>query len=272
MGNIRPALTAVGGGDVEFLMVKGMWREEKGFRLNRERIDTYIFVHFLTAATLYVDDRIEEVEPGGCVIWRRGDKQKFTSEECELIHDWFHADDTCGNLMEKYGLQPMRVYYPPSSKEITDIITEIEIETVKKETMYKEISTAMAEKLFALLARSEHRKGTPIVGGKQKKEYIKVRSEIHASYMHNWSVAEMAELVNASESRFYYIYKEIFGVSPQKDLRDTRLQRARLLLTRDDCSVETAAELSGFANQYHFIRQFKQYFGKTPGKYKRDNR
>lgn len=257
---------------MEFFVVKGMWREPKGFKLKHEKVDTYIFVHFLTPITLYDDGIKEEVEPGGCIIWRRGDKQEFYSDSCELVHDWFHADDACGDLMTKYGLQPKRVYYPHSSKEITDIITEIEIETVKKETMYKEISSAMAEKLFALLARSEKRKNNTIVGSKQKNKYIKARSEIHASYMHNWSVAEMAELVNTSESRFYCIYKEIFGVSPQKDLRDTRLQRAKLLLTRDDCSVETAAELSGFANQYHFIRQFKQYFGKTPGKYRKENR
>lgn len=254
---------------MEFSIVKSLWLEPKGFNIVRENLDTDIFVHFLTPVTVVTKGKVIEAEPGGCIIWQKGAKQEFYSEKCELVHDWFHAED-CGDLMDKYGLKAEKLYYPTFSKEITDIVTEIEIETVKKEEMYQEIANALSEKLFALMARSEYKSKVSTVGIKQRNEYINARSEIHSKYMHNWSVAEMAELVNASESRFYYIYKEIFGISPQKDLRDARLQRAKILLTRDDCSVETAAEQCGFGNQYHFIRQFKQYFGKTPGKYRKE--
>lgn len=256
---------------MHFTLTKTLWKENKGFKLDRPCITEYIFVHFLTPVTGFLKGKRIDIEPGGCVIWEKGAHQKFSSPDCELIHDWFHAEDDCGELMKKYNIKDETVYYPRFSKEITQLIAEIELESIKKETMYKEICSADGEKLFAYLARSIHDKNGTVKDLKQKKTYINARNKIHSDYMHDWSVGEMAALVNTSESRFYCVYKEIFGISPGRDLRNSRLERAKLLLIRDGYSVEEAGELSGFGNQYHFIRQFKQYFGMTPGKLRNKN-
>ena len=47
--------------------------------------------------------------------------QYFASPDCELVHDWFHVDIDCGALMEKYGLECEKVYYPDNSDEITKL-------------------------------------------------------------------------------------------------------------------------------------------------------
>ena len=79
----------------------------------------------------------------------------------------------------------------------------------------------------------------------------------------------MSELVNLSESRFYSLYKKVFGITPQHDLFMLRIQRAQNYLISTTYSVETIAALVGYKNQYHFIRQFKQYIGFPPGQYRK---
>lgn len=251
---------------MEFLTVKSLWREEKGFSLLRGNIgEQYIFLHFLTPAVLYFESGAEKVRQGGCVIYESGSRQEFSSPECELIHDWFHADEGCGRLMEKYEVLPQTVYYPENSREITDIITETELELIKKDKYYKDICSANAEKLFARLSRAAER-NAGIIDTARKDEFVKARTIIHADFRRDWSVEEMARLVNLSASRFYDLYKKIFGITPQKDLCTVRIQRAQAVLMREKCTVAQAAQLCGYNNEYHFIRQFKKITGTTPGK------
>ena len=77
----------------------------------------------------------------------------------------------------------------------------------------------------------------------------------------------MASRVNLSSSKFYEIYKDIFGVTPQKDLQDARIEHAKNLLIQSGCSVSEAASAVGYTNVYHFIRQFKKICNVTPGTY-----
>lgn len=255
---------------MNFTAVKSLYPENKGFKLNRNSIENYIFIHFLTPVTAVLKGKTVNISPGGCVFYEIHSHQQFSSPECDLLHDWFHADENCALLMQKYGLDFERVYYPAESDSITKIITEIELEYIKHEKFYKEISDAAAEKLFALIGRSVFDKGDKAgVDPQKKEEFIKIRSEIHLNYNFEWTIEEMAKLANLSPSRFHFLYKKIFGISPLKDLCTTRLQRAEIILMRENCTVERAAELSGYKNQYHFIRQFKKKTGTTPGHYKK---
>ena len=250
-------------------MVKSMWHEDKGVELYRKSIgDMYIFIHFITPVVLYIAGKAIAVQSGGCIFFEANSEQHFASPDCELIHDWFHADISCGALMEKYGLMPNTVYYPGDTKEITDIINEIEIESIKKNYYYQELLDSLAHKLFVRLARAgTYTKENADETEERKKLFLQIRSTIHAEYNREWSVTEMAKIANLSESRFYSLYKKIFGISPIKDLCITRIHRAQVYLLRGNVSVESVAELCGYNNVYHFIRQFKEFSGITPGKF-----
>ena len=172
--------------------------------------------------------------------------------------------------MEKYLVLPNKIYYPEST-EITEIVREIEIEHLTNALFSEECIGLLAEKLLISLSRSEK---TDLNSGlssndRHKQQFIHARSIIHMNYQKDWSIDEMAEIVHLSASRFFSIYKNIFGISPKEDLLKSRIQHAEMLLSQG-VSVSDAASKSGFTNQYNFIRQFKKLTGKTPGKYKKD--
>jgi iron complex transport system substrate-binding protein len=62
----------------------------------------------------------------------------------------------------------------------------------------------------------------------------------------------------------------VYSCPPIDDLIRARIDSARHMLLYTDQTISSIAEAVGYANQTHFIRQFKQYTGSTPGQYRRE--
>ena len=80
----------------------------------------------------------------------------------------------------------------------------------------------------------------------------------------------MADKVYLSESRFYTLYKHIFGISPASDVINAKMNAAKNMLLYSNNSVNEIAVLLGYNSTTHFIRQFKKYNGVTPARYKKE--
>ncbi len=94
-----------------------------------------------------------------------------------------------------------------------------------------------------------------------------LREIMEDNYSYPMSIAEYARLSGRSLSTFKRDFKDNFGTTPAKWLRQKRLERARYLLTYTNKSVTEAAFESGFVNHSHFTRAFKETFEKTPLEY-----
>ena len=97
--------------------------------------------------------------------------------------------------------------------------------------------------------------------------FKRLRISAFANIENDPSVAEMARAVHLSESRFYTLYKQIFGISPKNDLIIARIERAKNLLEQNKFNNAQIAAMTGYTNEYHFIRQFKKIEGITPKEY-----
>ena len=83
----------------------------------------------------------------------------------------------------------------------------------------------------------------------------------------------MAEMASLSPSRFHAVYKALYGTSPLQDMIEAKINYAcSLLLTNESLTLPAIAELLGYNDQYHFIRQFKAVTGQTPGAYRKSQR
>lgn len=244
-----------------------MWREGGGFDLFSEDIGSEsIFVHFITPVTVYSEDSAIQAKSNACIFWEPHMRRHFSSPSHELIHDWFHADEHFSEIAREYGLEPARIYYPASGEEITDIISDIELEHMRGGRLCRELTETSVRRMCIKLARAADTNGD-VPDAAQSERFRALRREIHSRFAEDWNVRKMAELAHMSESRFYSVYKRVFGISPMNDLEHTRIRRAELYLISSGCSVTEAAEYAGYNSQYHFIRRFKKLTGVTPGKY-----
>lgn len=83
-----------------------------------------------------------------------------------------------------------------------------------------------------------------------------------------FSIAEMAQAVQVSESHFYKLFHEIFGQSPAAYMVRIRMERACALLKTDIPITEVALEL-GFATSQHFTTVFKKLIGSSPSEWRK---
>jgi AraC-like DNA-binding protein len=79
------------------------------------------------------------------------------------------------------------------------------------------------------------------------------------------SVKEMARHVAMSPSHFAHRFRAVARVTPMRYLKQVRLQEARRLLLADGLRIAETATRVGYESASHFARDFKSWFGTTPG-------
>lgn len=84
------------------------------------------------------------------------------------------------------------------------------------------------------------------------------------------TVEGLAERVGMSRSRFAERFQRSFSSSPMEVVRGLRLQYAARLLLESDAGIARIAERAGYSSRSHFTQQFESFFGKPPGKYRKN--
>ena len=257
---------------MEFNKIMTMCQERQGFHLCRATTgDDYIFIHFLSPTEVVIKGEWQKIKKGGCVFWRCESYQEYKSPDSILLHNYFHVRKESAPELEmilsRYGIEFETVYYPGEHTEITNLIQQIEIEGLKKQLFHQQIFELKFQELLIILARSQDETDRTPVDNETYKRFTSLRQQFHAEFNKNWSVSDMATVVNLSPSRFYSLYKQIFGISPKKDFLQIRIEHTKKLMQQDSYSIREIAEMAGYNNQYHFIRQFREVTGTTPGKF-----
>ncbi|MEN3261354.1 AraC family transcriptional regulator [Sodalis endosymbiont of Spalangia cameroni] len=93
---------------------------------------------------------------------------------------------------------------------------------------------------------------------------------IHHDYPRALSVATLAEDAGLSVPAFHKRFKAVTGTSPLQYIKSVRLNQARLLMIRDDLSAASAAFRVGYESPSQFNREFRRFFGRSPGEEARE--
>ena len=102
-------------------------------------------------------------------------------------------------------------------------------------------------------------------------ERLKVITEfIDKNYKDNISLDEIASNYEISKEYLSTIFKKYMGITVGTYLKGIRLNSAYRDLVNTDYSINQLAFDNGFPNIKSFINSFKEYYGKTPYKYKKD--
>ncbi|HBZ14902.1 AraC family transcriptional regulator N-terminal domain-containing protein [Pantoea sp. NPDC088449] len=88
---------------------------------------------------------------------------------------------------------------------------------------------------------------------------------IENNFAESLSVDMLAAEVNMSISAFHHNFKAVTQTSPLQYLKRYRLHQARLMMLQDGMKASAAAVRVGYESPSQFSREFKRYFGVTPG-------
>ncbi len=107
-----------------------------------------------------------------------------------------------------------------------------------------------------------------IVTTAKSRRIMKVCEYIDTHFEEVVKLADVAALVNMSESAFSHFFKKKTGCSFIDYLNNVRIAKASLMLSDTTHSVNEICYSCGFNNSSNFIRIFKKIKGTTPSEYR----
>jgi AraC family transcriptional regulator len=82
-------------------------------------------------------------------------------------------------------------------------------------------------------------------------------------------LAEISNLLGMSQYHFARLFKKSIGIPPAQYFMKRRLKKTAHLLATTNSDLGVIAAQTGFTDQSHFCRTFRQHFSVTPRKYRR---
>ena len=214
--------------------VRHAYPENAGFSINRPAgHGDYTFLHFITEITFVFGGETVRARPDACIVFDKTAPQRFYSDK-PVLHDWMHF--TCTD--EKADLAGREKMIAAKFDELM----------IRLKRSVKDGANPVAPETAAALEQLRHR--------------------VFSDLSKNYTVAELARSVNFSVSRFFSLYKAMFGISPVNDAILTRINAAKNMLASGKAPVKKIAADLGYASSAHFIRQFVSRTGFTPTCYR----
>ena len=233
---------------------------------------SYAFVMFKTKTKITIDGKDKVYAPHTAILYGPDDPQYYRSVEDFMQKDFVHF--TIHNEDESELLGGIKLNTPFKVEQNHCISKLIWLITYEYGNNYggKEDNKDALMRVLIKKLRQEFENEV------FKEEYsnvsaiAEVRHMVTTNPQNNWTIKELADRADMSESYFQIMYKKIYGTNCIADVIEARLQMARALVRSTTSSIQEISEWCGYNNIEHFSRQFKRQFGITPLKYRNSSR
>lgn len=138
-------------------------------------------------------------------------------------------------------------------------------------SLYDEsLSLALATYLFGRYSANSSSAGVsePRFSNRQIHQVL---DYLHAHLGSDFSLVDLARVVELSPRHFSRLFRNSFGTTPYKYVVGERVTQAKALLGRRALSIVEIAEGLGFANQSHFTDVFRKATGVPPRRYQEEH-
>ena len=243
-------------------------RQKLGFHIEREKLPTNIFLHFINPVSLVHKGKMIRVSANCCYIGTEGTYIYYNAEHISMLHNFVHFEIDDIGYIERLGLPLNTPFYTDLQDDITDTVEKMEWSKGAQNSVILPPAESLFDDLMHRLAIE--RNTTVLSGYAQDHTFDNLRTQIYVN-PGEWNVEKMAEYVHLSRSHFSIKYKELFGVTPNADINTAALLVACRMLTTTDLGVNKISSAVGYARSDYFIRLFKQKYGMTPAEYRKTN-
>ena len=250
---------------IEFIGYNGVHSKDFVFDIPNGH-DCYLLLLIKSPAEFWVDGEIRQVAPNSAILYTPGHKIFYRAFKEEYKNDFlrFHTDEA---FVDQFPLvnTPFAVSDPAYCHNLIKLLTW---ETSFASTSSESIISHLLRVLFAKL----HESTTESTVNAHAQALMELHKKIYNTPQLPWNVSNMAQELHLSTGYLQALYKQMFGCSCMDDVIEGRLRRAQDQLTFSNKSIQVIAEDCGYNNVEHFCRQFRQFIGCSPGKYRKTNR
>lgn len=207
--------------------------------------------------------------PDSFILFSEGTPQFYRADGGPFSNDWFHFsyDQDDDRFFASLDIQTDKVMNIGNLNSLSLLIKNMCYEHYST-NLFRADSEELYMKLFFLkLSEIIHRLSDSNVASYYDKLNL-LRTKIYSQPFNDWSVDWLSHELTLSKSYFQHLYKDYFGVSVMSDVINSRIEHAKYMLSTTDISVKDIAQMCGYNNEIHFMRQFKSKTGVTPSQYR----
>ncbi|WP_159881498.1 response regulator transcription factor [Paenibacillus puerhi] len=151
-------------------------------------------------------------------------------------------------------------------KSLQNFETDYSMEVLHQTILEAETVGQLREMVSTLLHRSfpvmEHIYKQP-----QRRDIAEAQRYVLRALNRRVTQEEVAEFLHLNPSYFSRLFKRETGENFVEFATRTKMEKAKELIDRTDCTVEELAEQLGYDNKSYFLKCFKSYTGMTPSEY-----
>ena len=233
----------------------------------------WLFLHIRTPAIFRFGEQEYNVKKGSAVLISPCTPLYYRGSAGGYADDWIFfnmTDDEYKNLTDM-GITADKPIYLRAARDLSSTIHRITFEHYSAEPLHSEIEHKYFEVLFLKLARAFRMdySGDLDTANEKNTAMVDLRASIYSDPAAFESVKSIAENMHMSCSGLQHLYKRLFGVNISSDIINSRLARAKDLLSSTNLTVDRVAERCGYSCTYSFLRQFKEKCGCTPTQFRR---
>ena len=246
------------------------FRHPIGFCIDRPSgSGDYLLLIIRSEAFAVLDGKKIKVTANSALIYKKGTRQLYGSETCEFVNDWFHFELEEGEdkIFSELGVHLDSVIALGEtalfSSYIKNIFMERNSKNLHREATVKRYFELILLKLSEKINRPDLDNEHPL-----HQSFCALRNEIQLEPQRRWSIDEICKKLKMSRSYVQHLYKQFFGASITSDIRDSRIEYAKYLLSSTGIKISVISGLCGYDNDVHFMRIFKKTVGMTPSEFR----
>lgn len=225
---------------------------------------------------VYLADEIYRYDPENYLVVTMPlpmECETIASPEEPLLGIWIRVDPVMIGelLMQMEPVKPLPKSTPRGvySSRLTSVIKDTVIrllECLNDPVDGRVLGPHIVREVVYRMLRDEHGEALRLLAIRHGRfsQMAKVLNRIHTDFNSKLNIENLAEEANMSVSSFHSNFKTVTSTSPIQYIKETRLQKARILMVQDGISAVEAASKVGYESASQFSREFKRHFGNTP--------
>lgn len=237
--------------------------------------DAYTFFHFIDSVEFSVNGIITVTNPNAVIIVDKKTGFSTASKSRHPIrYSWFRFTCNEDELRDK-SIVLNQFFYPTKHIEVYKLTEKLQNIFFNKtnDSVQKIGNCELLSKTIEEILTNAFFEGRDISLTECVKERLSaVRSLIYQKYNERWTIDKMASCAGYSKFHFSRVYKSYFGISPNDELINIRMDKAKEYLFGTEYKASEIAKMLGYTDYTQFSRQFRRKVGVSPAEYRGKNR